>query len=119
MACPVLAALDFLCPRRHRQKALVRKTIDYFTINAVRRDDPAYRAQGFPIASGIVASVCRLVSALRIKQPGMRWRPDRRPVRPLLTPSISPRAASATPSASANPSAGAPPSRPSRVDMDP
>jgi hypothetical protein len=76
MACPVLAAFDFLCPRRRRQKALVRKTIDYFT---------AYRAQGFPIASGIVASVCRLVSALRIKQPGMRWRPDRRPVRPLLT----------------------------------
>ena len=52
---------------------LVRKAIEYFTVNKARMDYPAYAASGLPLGSGIVESSCRLVSGLRVKQPGMRW----------------------------------------------
>ena len=52
---------------------LVRKAIEDFTVNKARMDYPAYAASGLPLGSGIVESSCRLVSGLRVKQPGMRW----------------------------------------------
>ena len=70
---PVLQALQALRPRGHTQKEIVRKAIDYFTVNQARMDYPAYAACGLPLGSGIVESSCRLVSGLRVKQPGMRW----------------------------------------------
>ena len=70
---PVLQALQALRPRGHNQKETVRKAIDYFTVNLARMDYPAYAACGLPLGSGIVESSCRLVSGLRVKQPGMRW----------------------------------------------
>ncbi|MCL6597097.1 MAG: hypothetical protein K6V73_12975 [Firmicutes bacterium] len=51
----------------------MRKAIDYFTVNAGRMDYPTYAAHHWPMGSGIVESTCRLVSNLRVKEPGMRW----------------------------------------------
>jgi hypothetical protein len=72
-AAPVLAALQRLRPRSEVNKETVRKAIDYFTVNAARMDYARYAAAGLPLGSGIVESACRLVSGLRVKQPGMRW----------------------------------------------
>ena len=72
-AAPVLAALQRLRPRSEANKETVRKAIDYFTGNAARMDYARYAAAGLPLGSGIVESACRLVSGLRVKQPGMRW----------------------------------------------
>ena len=72
-AAPVLQALRRLHPRRPNGKDEVRKAIDYFTLNADRMHYTQYAAAGLPLGSGIVESSCRLVSGLRVKQPGMRW----------------------------------------------
>lgn len=69
---PVLEALRKLRPRGRNQRAEVRKAIDYFETNAGRMHYPEYGAHGWPLGSGIVESACRLVSGLRVKQPGMR-----------------------------------------------
>ena len=70
---PVRQALQALRPRGHNQTEIVRQASDYFTVNKARMDYPAYAACGLPLGSGIVESSCRLVSGLRVKQPGMRW----------------------------------------------
>lgn len=70
---PVLQALQALNPRGQDQQDLVRKAIDYFTTNTTRMNYPDYAALGLPLGSGIIESSCRLVSGMRVKQPGMRW----------------------------------------------
>lgn len=68
-----LSALQDLRPRGCKQREEVRKAIAYFAANSARTDYPRYAAQALPLGSGIVESACRLVSVLRVKQPGMRW----------------------------------------------
>ena len=68
-------ALRTLRPRAHHQNETVRKAIEYFTVNQARMNYPhthAYAACGLPLGAGIVESSRRLVSGLRVKQPGMR-----------------------------------------------
>lgn len=71
---PVLDALHALAPRGKTQRKTVRNAIAYFTEHRHRMDDPTYAAKGWPLGSGIVESSVCLVSNIRTKQPGMRWR---------------------------------------------
>lgn len=71
---PVLDALYALSPRGKNQRKTVRNAIVYFTEHRARMDYPTYAAKGWPLGSGIVESSVRLVSNIRTKQPGMRWR---------------------------------------------
>ena len=45
----------------------------YFTTNAARMNYGAFRAAGYPIASGMVESACKRVIGARAKQAGMQW----------------------------------------------
>lgn len=70
---PVIAALDALQPRTKKAREEERKARAYFTTNAERMRYPRFAARLWPLGSGIVESSCRVVSGLRVKQPGMRW----------------------------------------------
>lgn len=39
-------------------------------------DYPAYVRNGWQIGSGVIESACKSVVGLRLKAPGMRWRPQ-------------------------------------------
>jgi len=45
----------------------------YFAYHHTRLDYPRYRAQGFPIGSGIIESACKVVLKQRESGSGMRW----------------------------------------------
>ncbi len=50
------------------------REINYFKNNLSRMDYDTYRAQGFPIGSGLVEGSCKFVVAKRFKGSGMRWK---------------------------------------------
>jgi hypothetical protein len=50
------------------------REINYFRNNLSRMDYDAYKAQGFPIGSGLVEGSCKFVVAKRFKGSGMRWK---------------------------------------------
>ncbi len=50
------------------------REINYFKNNLSRMDYDAYKAQGFPIGSGLVEGSCKFVVAKRFKGSGMRWK---------------------------------------------
>lgn len=50
------------------------REINYFKNNLSRLDYDAYKAQGFPIGSGLVECSCKFVVAKRFKGSGMRWK---------------------------------------------
>jgi hypothetical protein len=50
------------------------REINYFKNNLSRLDYEAYKAQGFPIGSGLVEGSCKFVVAKRFKGSGMRWK---------------------------------------------
>lgn len=50
------------------------REINYFRNNLCRMDYDAYKAQGFPIGSGLVEGSCKFVVAKRFKGSGMRWK---------------------------------------------
>jgi hypothetical protein len=50
------------------------REINYFKNNLSRLDYDAYKAQGFPIGSGLVEGSCKFVVAKRFKGSGMRWK---------------------------------------------
>lgn len=55
---------------RHRE---LGKAIAYFTTNAERLRYGAFRAQGLPVASGVVEGGCQSVLHTRLKRPGACW----------------------------------------------
>jgi hypothetical protein len=52
-----------------------RKFTGYLRNNQDRMDYPTYVQNGWQIGSGVIESACKSVVALRLKAPGMRWRP--------------------------------------------
>ncbi len=50
------------------------REITYFRNNLCRMDYDAYKAQGFPIGSGLVEGSCKFVVSKRFKGSGMRWK---------------------------------------------
>ena len=63
-ALPPLPAAD---------QAKVAGAQEYFAYHRGRLDYPRYRAQGFPIGSGIIESACKSVLKQRESGSGMRW----------------------------------------------
>jgi hypothetical protein len=53
-----------------------RKFTGYLRNNQDRMDYPTYVQNGWQIGSGVIESACTSVVALRLKAPGMRWRPQ-------------------------------------------
>jgi hypothetical protein len=53
-----------------------RKFTGYLRNNQDRMDYPTYVKHGWQIGSGVIESACKSVVALRLKAPGMRWRPQ-------------------------------------------
>jgi hypothetical protein len=52
-----------------------RQFTGYLRNNQDRMDYPTYVQHGWQIGSGVIESACKSVVALRLKAPGMRWRP--------------------------------------------
>lgn len=52
-----------------------RQFTGYLRNNQDRMDYPTYVQNGWQIGSGVIESACKSVVALRLKAPGMRWRP--------------------------------------------
>jgi hypothetical protein len=50
------------------------REINYFRNNLSRMDYDTYKAQGFPIGSGLVEGSCKFVVAKRFEGSGMRWK---------------------------------------------
>jgi hypothetical protein len=67
---PVLAALRALPPGEQRDTAL-----SYLTTRLAQVQYPTFRAQGYPIGSGIVESANKVVVQDRLKGSGMHWAP--------------------------------------------
>jgi hypothetical protein len=67
----VLRALRQAARQPHGAAATAE--LPYFTTNASRMDYAAFRAAGYPIASGMVESACKRVIGARTKQAGMQW----------------------------------------------
>jgi hypothetical protein len=53
-----------------------RQFTGYLRNNQDRMDYPTYVQNGWQIGSGVIESACKSVVALRLKAPGMRWRPQ-------------------------------------------
>jgi hypothetical protein len=66
----VLAALRALPPGEQRDTAL-----GYLTARLAQIEYPTFRAQGYPIGSGIVESANKVVVQDRLKGSGMHWAP--------------------------------------------
>jgi len=70
---PVLAALDALAPPTEAAAEEVRLARGYFTDHAARMDYPAFVARAFPVGSGAIESMCKMLIEEREKGSGMRW----------------------------------------------
>jgi len=70
---PVLAALDALAPPTEPATQAVRTARGYFAAHAARMDYPAFVARQFPIGSGAIESMCKMLIEEREKGSGMRW----------------------------------------------
>jgi hypothetical protein len=68
---PVLTALRALPAGEHRDTAL-----GYLEPRLAQLQYPTFRAQGYPIGSGIVESANKVVVQDRLKGSGMHWAPD-------------------------------------------
>jgi hypothetical protein len=68
---PVLAALHALPPGDQRDAAL-----GYLEPRLAQLQYPTFRAQGYPIGSGIVESANKVVVQARLKGSGMHWAPQ-------------------------------------------
>jgi hypothetical protein len=78
----VLAAVRAL-PAPHAEAVTVRRTaLRYLSSRRDQITYAAFRAQGYPIGSGMVESAGKLVIEARLKGSGMRWAPKH--VNPLL-----------------------------------
>jgi hypothetical protein len=53
-----------------------QEVLTYFTNQAHRMDYPCYRAKGWQIGAGPVASACKSVVGQRLQGAGMRWGED-------------------------------------------
>ncbi|MDQ6747766.1 MAG: ISKra4 family transposase, partial [Candidatus Dormibacteraeota bacterium] len=70
---PVLAALDALAPPTEAATEEVRTARGYFADHAARMDYPAFVARQFPVGSGAIESMCKMLIEEREKGSGMRW----------------------------------------------
>jgi len=70
---PVRAALDALAPTTEAAVEEVRTVRGYFTDHAARMDYPAFAARHFPIGSGAIESMCKMLIEEREKGSGRRW----------------------------------------------
>jgi hypothetical protein len=52
-----------------------RQFTNYLRNNQDRMDYPTYVEHGWQIGSGVIESACKSVVGVRLKGPGMRWRP--------------------------------------------
>lgn len=64
---PVRAALDALAPTTEAAVEEVRTVRGYFTDHAARMDYPAFAARHFPIGSGAIESMCKMLIEEREK----------------------------------------------------
>jgi len=69
----VLEALRGRAVRGRAARDCWQEVLTYFTHQAHRMDYPRYRAKGWCIGSGVVASACKRVVGQRLKGAGMRW----------------------------------------------
>jgi hypothetical protein len=72
----VIRAIRTLCPRGTPLPDKVRTTVGYIFNHRRRMHYQQFREAGYPIGSGTVESACKLVMQERMKQAGMRWRPE-------------------------------------------
>jgi len=72
----VLGMLRRLKPKSREAKETVRKTINYFQSNRKRMRYHEFRKKGYFIGSGVVEGCCKHLVGSRLKQAGMRWKPD-------------------------------------------
>jgi len=70
---PVLAALDALAPPTEAATEAVRTAQGYFTDHTARMNYPAFVARQFPVGSGAIESMCKMLIEEREKGSGMRW----------------------------------------------
>ena len=66
------AVLELAKQRRGSKREALRKLAGYLKNNAERMDYPRYRAEGLPVGSGAVESMCKTLVGGRCKQAGMR-----------------------------------------------
>jgi hypothetical protein len=68
----IIRALDYL-RRNNPRRARVATELAYFRKHRRRMKYAELRAQGFPVASGVVEAACKTLVTQRMKQSGMRW----------------------------------------------
>jgi hypothetical protein len=72
----VLAALGRVRPRSPEEQEKVDKEKAYLESNRERMRYREFRRRGYFVGSGVVESGCKHVVGQRLKQAGMRWRPE-------------------------------------------
>ncbi len=72
-AVPVRAGLDALAAPTEAAAEAVRTAREYFADHAARMDYPAFVARHFPVGSGAIESMCKMLIEEREKGSGMRW----------------------------------------------
>ncbi|MCK4298602.1 MAG: ISKra4 family transposase [Planctomycetes bacterium] len=72
----VLRAFGRLRPRSEEGREKVRREKAYFKANRERMRYGEFRRQGYFVGSGVVESGCKQAVGHRLKQAGMRWRPE-------------------------------------------
>lgn len=77
----LLRMADRLSPELAQQKG-IGEHVEYLRKREALMRYPQFRAQGWPIGSGIVESANKLVVQARLKGPGMHW--ERKNVNPML-----------------------------------
>ena len=58
---------------RGKKREKLGKICGYFETNAERMRDHEYRAEGYPIATGVIEGACRHLVKDRMERAGMRW----------------------------------------------
>jgi len=78
---PLLRMATRLAPEFAQHKG-IEVHVEYLRKREASMQYPQFRAQGWPIGSGIVESANKLVVQARLKGPGMHW--ERKNVNPML-----------------------------------
>ena len=70
---PLLRALAALRPTNATAAEVIARTRGYVLRHRARMRYPQFRARGLRIGSGPVEAACKVITAQRLKQAGMRW----------------------------------------------
>ena len=68
----VIRSLNHLC-KKHPDKAAISAALKFFRKRRHRMRYQQAKAQGLPIASGVVEAACKTLATQRMKQSGMKW----------------------------------------------